>query len=43
MSGADADVSFWSSHLPGRATTATVISTTIGGAWPVAEILMSHT
>jgi CubicO group peptidase (beta-lactamase class C family) len=43
MSGADAGVSFWSSHHPQRATTATVISTTIGGAWPVVEIVQSHT
>ena len=42
MSGADAGVSFWSSHHPGRGTTATVIATTIGGAWPVAEIVDSH-
>ena len=38
MSGADAGVSFWSSHHPERGTTATVIATTIGGAWPVVEI-----
>jgi CubicO group peptidase (beta-lactamase class C family) len=43
MSGADAGVSFWSSHHPTRGTTATVISTTIGGAWPVVEIVESHT
>ena len=42
LSGADAGVSFWSSHHPERGTTATVISTTIGGAWPVAEIIESH-
>jgi CubicO group peptidase (beta-lactamase class C family) len=42
MSGADAGVSFWSSHYPERGTTATVISTTIGGAWPVVEIVESH-
>jgi len=41
MSGADAGVSFWSSHHPERGTTATVISTTIGGAWPVVEIVES--
>ena len=35
-------VSFWSSHYPERGTTATVISTTIGGAWPVAELVDSH-
>jgi CubicO group peptidase (beta-lactamase class C family) len=43
MSGADAGVSFWSSHHPGRATTATVISTTIAGAWPMVDIVESHT
>ena len=42
MSGADAGVSFWSSHHPERGTTATVISTTIGGAWPVVEIVESQ-
>jgi hypothetical protein len=40
--GADAGVSFWSSHHPERSTTATVISTTIG-AWPVVETIESHT
>ena len=39
MSGADAGVSFWSSHHPEHGTTATVISTTIGGAWPLVETL----
>jgi len=43
MSGADAGVSFWSSHHPESGTTATVISTTIGGAWPVVEIVESST
>jgi CubicO group peptidase (beta-lactamase class C family) len=43
MSGADAGVSFWSSHHPERGTTATIISTTIGGAWPVVETVESHT
>ena len=43
MSGADAGVSFWSSHHPQRGTTATVISTTMGGAWPVVEVVESHT
>jgi len=42
MSGADAGVSFWSSHHPERGTTATVISTTMGGAWPVVEVVQSH-
>jgi CubicO group peptidase (beta-lactamase class C family) len=39
MSGADAGVSFWSSHYPDRESTITVISTTINGAWPVAGIV----
>jgi CubicO group peptidase (beta-lactamase class C family) len=43
MSGADAGVSFWSSHHPERGTTATIISTTIGGAWPLVEIVESQT
>ena len=43
MSGGDAGVSFWSSHHPQRGTTATVISTTMGGAWPVVEVVESHT
>jgi CubicO group peptidase (beta-lactamase class C family) len=42
MSGGDAGVSFWSSHDPERGRTATVISTTIDGAWPVVEIVKSH-
>lgn len=42
MSGADAGVSFWSSHHPERGTTATVISATIGGAWPLVEIVEPH-
>jgi CubicO group peptidase (beta-lactamase class C family) len=42
LSGADAGVSFWSSHYPESGTTATVISTTIGGAWPVAEVVDSY-
>ncbi len=42
LSGADAGVSFWSSHDPDRGTTATVISTTIGGAWLLAEIVDPH-
>ena len=41
MSGGDAGVSFWSSHHPGLGTTATVIGTTMGGAWPVAEVIES--
>ncbi len=43
MSGADAGVSFWSSHHPERGRTATVISTSIGGAWPVVGTVESHT
>lgn len=42
MSGADAGVSFWSSHHPERDTTATVISTTIDGAWPVVDVVEPH-
>jgi hypothetical protein len=33
--------SFWSSHDPERGAAA-VISTTISGAWPVVEIVESH-
>ena len=43
MSGADAGVSFWSAHHPERGTTATVVSTTMSGAWPVVEIIESQT
>ena len=43
MSGADAGVSFWSAHHPGRGTTATVVSTTIGGAWPLVEVVEPST
>jgi CubicO group peptidase (beta-lactamase class C family) len=42
MSGADAGVSFWSRHHPERDTTATVISTTMGGAWPVVDVVEPH-
>jgi CubicO group peptidase (beta-lactamase class C family) len=41
MVGGDAGVSFWSSHHPDRSTTATVIATTMSGAWPVAEVIKS--
>jgi CubicO group peptidase (beta-lactamase class C family) len=41
MSGGDAGASFWSSHHPVRGTTATVIGTTMGGAWPVAKMIES--
>ena len=37
--GSDAGVSFWSAHDPKRATTATVISNTSDGAWPIARLL----
>lgn len=37
--GSDAGVSFWSAHDPGRSITATVISNTADGAWPVARLL----
>ena len=42
MSGGDAGVSFWSSHHPESGATATVISTRIGGAWSVAQVVGSH-
>jgi hypothetical protein len=41
MSGGDAGVSFWSTHHPAHGTTATVIGNTMGGAWPVAEVIES--
>ncbi len=41
MSGGDAGVSFWSSHHPQHGTTATVISTTMGGAWPMVQMVAS--
>jgi hypothetical protein len=41
MSGGDAGVSFWSRHDPGSGTTATVISNTMDGAWPLVELLAS--
>lgn len=37
--GSDAGVSFWSAHDPGEGRTATVISNTSGGAWPIARAL----
>jgi len=37
--GSDAGVSFWSAHDPGQSRTATVISNTSGGAWPIARVL----
>ena len=39
MSGGDAGVAFWSNHHPGHATTATVISTVMGGARPMVELV----
>ena len=37
--GSDAGVSFWSAHDPERTVTATVISNTSDGAWPIARLL----
>ena len=37
--GMDAGVSFWSAHDPATATTATVVSNTSDGAWPIARRL----
>ena len=37
--GSDAGVSFWSAHDPERSVTATVISNTSHGAWPIARLL----
>jgi CubicO group peptidase (beta-lactamase class C family) len=42
MSGADAGVSFWSTHHPEHGTTATVISSTIDGAWPIVDVVAPH-
>lgn len=39
LEGADAGVSFRSVHDPARATTATVVSNTTEGAWPLARLL----
>ena len=36
--GSDAGVSFWSAHDPKRTATATVISNTSDGAWPIARL-----
>ena len=41
MIGSDAGVSFWSRHDPKHRTTATVVSNTSGGAWPLAGLLAS--
>ena len=41
MAGGDAGVSFWSSHHPELGTTATVISTTMGSAQPIIEVVKS--
>jgi CubicO group peptidase (beta-lactamase class C family) len=37
--GRDAGVSFWSTYDPARRLTATVISNTAEGAWPIAKLL----
>ncbi len=37
--GSDAGVSFWSAHDPDRRRTATVISNTSDGAWPIVRLL----
>ena len=37
--GRDAGVSFWSAHDPDRRLTATVISNTAGGAWPLVKLV----
>jgi CubicO group peptidase (beta-lactamase class C family) len=37
--GMDAGVSFWSAHDPASETTATVVSNTSDGAWPIARRL----
>ncbi len=42
MSGADAGVSFWSTYHPDHGTTATVISSTIEGAWPLVDVISPH-
>jgi CubicO group peptidase (beta-lactamase class C family) len=42
MVGGDAGVSFWSRHHPDSDTTATVIATTMAGAWPLVELLRSR-
>ena len=40
--GSDAGVSFWSGHDPRRRVTATVISNTSDGAWPIARLLLAE-
>jgi CubicO group peptidase (beta-lactamase class C family) len=42
MSGADAGVSFWSTYHPEHNATATVISSTIEGAWPIVDVVAPH-
>ena len=39
LTGSDAGVSFWSTHDPATQCTATVISNSSGGAWPIAQRL----
>ncbi len=41
MSGGDAGVSLWSRHDPATGTTATVIGTTMDGAWPLTDVVES--
>jgi len=42
LEGCDAGVSFLSAHDPETETTATVISNTTDGAWPIARLLHEH-
>lgn len=42
LEGCDAGVSFLSAHEPETATTATVISNTTNGAWPIVRLLHEH-
>lgn len=42
LEGADAGVSFYSAHDPGRDSTFTVVSNTSDGAWPLARYLVEH-
>jgi len=39
LEGSDPGISFWSMHDPTTALTATVVSNTTSGAWPVARLL----
>jgi len=40
-SGADAGVSFWSTHHPGHGTTVTVIGSMMDRAWPIVDVVDS--